>query len=147
MVDLVNRIGSKQLEHCDIDKIAASVKKNGAIRYVAWDIGCKQSTLSNWLSVGNEYLENGIEDTPEAKLVIAFNRARLESMQERLDKIKANDAWQAQAWVLEKLHREEFNNDNTKLIELERKVDDLANIVSKKSEEFTGELPKYSEDA
>lgn len=139
--------GSTQIKYLELDKVAESVKRNGALRYIAWDLGCKQSTLTNWLQIGNEHLEQGIDDTPEAKLVVTFNKARLEGMHERLDKIKANESWQAQAWILEKLHREEFNNDNAKLLELERKVDNLGALVAKKSEEFVGELPVYSEDA
>lgn len=86
--------------------------------------GISLSTLYEWIKIGNDHREQGI-DSDYTIFSEALKRAEMQKVREHTDMIAAKpERWQADAWLLERRWHKYFGA-NAALNELNEKLDKL----------------------
>lgn len=94
--------------------------------------GVARSTLFNWMKWGAK------AGTPYTAFVDAVKAAQARFVGERLTQIAQAKAWQAEAWLLERMFREEFGGDKLEINQLKKELRELRALVLK----VPGEAPE-----
>lgn len=89
--------------------------------------GISGSTLYEWLKIGKDHIDEGIE-SDYTMFSEALKRAEMNKVREHNEKIASNvDRWQADAWLLERRWHKHYGA-NAQLNELNSKLDKLMEI-------------------
>lgn len=92
--------------------------------------GISLSTLYEWLKIGNDQREQGIE-TEYTIFSEALKRAEMQKVREHTDMIAAKpERWQADAWLLERRWYKYFG-PNAQINELNQRLDKLEGASEK----------------
>lgn len=92
--------------------------------------GISASTLYEWLKIGNEQREQGME-TDYTIFSEALKRAEMQKVREHTDMIAAKpERWQADAWLLERRWYKYFG-PNAQINELNQRLDKLESVSEK----------------
>ena len=87
--------------------------------------GVSRTTLFNWMKWGAK------PDTPYTPFLDAVKAAQAKYVAERVAAIAKADQWQAAAWLLERMFRDEFGGDKLELNQLKKELRELRQLLVK----------------
>ncbi len=87
--------------------------------------GVSRTTLFNWLKWGQK------PDTPYTAFVDAVKAAQARFVGERLTAIAKAEAWQSDAWLLERMFRDEFAGNQLEINQLKKELKELRQLLVK----------------
>ena len=114
------------------DKILTSITNGSPIRFAALSAGVDDSTVYKWMKQG----KNGDPENPKDAIFIDFFKAMKVAkgkwVEARIAKITyaANQAWQANAWLLERMYPEQFGSDRREIRDLKKMLAELMSEVA-----------------
>lgn len=95
--------------------------------------GVSRTTLFNWMKWGQK------PDTPYTAFVAAVKAAQAKYVAERVAAIARADQWQSDAWLLERMFRDEFGGDKLEINQLKKELRELRQLLVKVPRDQSGE--------
>jgi IS30 family transposase len=106
------------------EALVASYRAGVPAKFACEAAGVDTSTVYRWLRFGEK-----ADDGPERQLFLALKKARAVGIRSRLKRVTAaakKGAWQADCWVLERTHPDQFGSDRKELAVLRKELASLA---------------------
>lgn len=116
--------------------IVEASRKGLPITFAGPRVGLHESTVRNWMRWGK---------TGKSPLYVAFftavKQAQAEYVLSCVSEIKTHGAtsWQALAWLLERMHRDEFGGDKLEINQLKKELRELRALVVQVPRDNAGE--------
>lgn len=109
------------------DKILQSVANGNPTKFAANSAGVSEAVVYKWMNYGKH---GNPDDEYEARFVDFFKNmkiARAKWVEARVAKITfaANQQWQANAWLLERMYPEQFGTDRREIRDLKKMLAEL----------------------
>jgi len=115
-----------------LEAINEGLPQNLAIDYS----GAGRSTVLHWLAQGRKDQEAGL-DTVYADFQDRVKKARtkvaLTTIKELKEKASKTNAWQADAWILERMYPREFGKDSEELNRLSKEIEEIKELLKEKN--------------
>ena len=107
--------------------IVEAARRGTPLTFCAPLAGVARSSLFLWLKKGQA------ADTPYTAFSDAVKAAQAEFVGDCLAEIarQGNDSWQAKAWLLERMFREEFASNQLEINQIKKEVKDLKQLLAK----------------
>lgn len=117
------------------EKIVSGIKSHLTIRLAAELAGVTKEAAYKWLQLGRIDHEH-CHPTPQGQFFLAVKRARAEAAVTLLERIesagKKPKHWQASAWLLERINREDYGIHGDKFEQIQQQIEDLNLRLDKK---------------
>jgi hypothetical protein len=104
--------------------IVEAARKGTPITFLGPLAGVRRATVFDWVKKGQR-----VDNPPYTAFADALKAAQSAFVAERVAKIAAQTAWQADAWLLERMFRAEFGSDKTELLALKKELRELRALV------------------
>lgn len=117
-------------------KIVEGARTGVPVTFLGPLVGLSSSCVVRWLTLGKRATSG-----PHFALFVAVKTAQAEYVQSCLGEIRlaAPKSWQAAAWLLERMHRDEFGGDKLEINQLKKELKELRALVVQVPREAEGD--------
>jgi len=125
----LNKGGCKTVLTPELQREAVEAARLGLpLTFVGPRVGVTKTTIFNWLRWGRK-----ADNEPYSSFLAAINEARAKFVETSLTAIAdhGKDSWQAKAWLLERMFRDEFGGDKLELNQLKKELRELRQLFDK----------------
>lgn len=128
--------GRKTVLTPDVQKIIVDAARKGTpMSFLGPLAGVRRATVFEWVKKGTKP-----HNPPYTEFADALKEAQSAFVSEQVESIaeQGRDAWQAKAWLLERMFREDFGGDKLEVLQLRKELRELRALVLK----VPGEAPE-----